>query len=170
MGHCVKAFISERNNLEAIQKKYGFSKVVELPQGFCLLPLLDELYDAIEEEMESILSDDRFQFLSPKIGELLLAHSDGKGIVYFETEYFGGSGDQRAVYVKGGMIKLEPIHDESSINQALQQLGVRIRDKRDKRDEFDEIYLGWFRDNEDWIEQPIYRSEPKFEQVVRGDG
>ncbi len=167
MGHCVEAFVAEKANLERIQNKYGFSKVVELSHGLCLLPLIEELYDAVEERRESALSDEHFQYLSPKIGELLLAHSGGRGIVYFETDYFGGDGAQCAVFAKEGKVLLEPSHEDDAINQALRLLGVAIADRRD---EFDEIYLGWFRDNEDWIEQPVYGNEPKFEQVVRGNG
>ena len=154
MGHCIQVFVGRKEVLDAIYSKYGQSKVIPLRQGFFLLPLIDELYDSIDEvaDKHDYLSSDGFEFLSPKITKLLLDFSDAKGLVYLETDYFGGIGEQGAIAAKEGKIVYGPSKEKRSINKALRKIGVI----RILSDEFDTIGLGRFRDNEDWILQPSY--------------
>ena len=72
MGHHIQAFVGGKEVLDAIYSKYGQSKVIPLRQGFFLLPLTDELYDAIDEvaDKHEYPSSDEFEFLSPKITKL----------------------------------------------------------------------------------------------------
>ena len=81
-------------------------------------------------------------------------YSDEIGLVYFETEYFGGEGSQGAVLARSGKIIFGPEYRYHSINLALREIGV---DKKAERDEFDALGLHRYRDNEDWIDQPKYK-------------
>jgi hypothetical protein len=157
MGHCVQAFIGTKTSLERIQQQYSASQVMELSQGMALLPMLDELYDAIPNEESTDLVDEHFQFLTPKIVELIIRFSKKEAVGYFETEYFGGAGDQGAILGKEGRIVFGPQGGDGSINSILSLMGV---DAAGSFDEFTAVGLGRFRDNEDWIKQPQYRRLP----------
>ncbi len=163
MGHHVQAILGEKHNLDEIKRLYEHSKVIELPQGIYLLPLTEDLYDAVAEVDDNALSDPAFMFLSSKIGSLLLSHSSGQGLVYFETDYFGGTGTQGAVYVKAGEVLIQPTLESNSINQALKLWGIR---SSLGKDEFATLFLNWFRSNEDWIEQPVYGKQIEFSKMV----
>jgi hypothetical protein len=157
MGHFVQAFVGTRSTLELIQRQFGVSQVADLPQEMALLPLLNELYDAIPNDEGIGIGigepDEFFQFLTPKIVGLL-AHISAKAPVgYFETGYFGGDGDQGAILVVKGKITFGPQVGSGSINEMLALMGV---DANGVHDEFAAIGLGRFRDNEDWITQPDF--------------
>jgi hypothetical protein len=108
MGHCVQAFIGEQALLEKMQRDFAASSVTPLVQGLALLPLDETFYDAIPEAEESIVVQPGFQFLSAKVLGLMIQYSKQNCLGYFETEYFGGAGDQGAVLVKNGIVVWEP--------------------------------------------------------------
>ncbi len=164
MGHHVQAIMGEKSNLDEILRMYGHSKAIELPQGIHLLPLTEDLYDAVAEVDDNALRDPAFMFLSSKIGSLLLSHASGRGLVYFETDYFGGTGTQGAVYVKAGEVLMAPTMEPNSINHALKLWGIGATGNKD---EFATLFLDWFRSNEDWIEQPIYGNQIEFSKIVK---
>jgi hypothetical protein len=150
MAHKVQAFVGARTILELIQRQFELSRVIDLDQGLALLPLSDELYDAIPGDLTAP-SQKGFVLLTPKIVAMLKETSTYGVIGYFETRYFGGAGDQGAVFAQLGEITFGPQAGPGSINQMLPLLGVR---RKEDRDEFDAIGLGRFRDNEHWINQP----------------
>lgn len=80
------------------------------------------------------IANDEFVFLSRMIGKLLLDFSDEIGLVYFETEYFGGEGLQGAALARGGKLIFGPECGDPSINLALRAAAVY---KNEERDEFD---------------------------------
>jgi hypothetical protein len=151
MGHQVRAFIGQRSTLESITQRYGVAPVVDLPQRLAILPLLDELYDALEDTAQTGVSADHpFVFLSSKVGNLLVSHADQTGLLYFETDYAGGVGTQGAVVAKSGKVVFGPASGAGTINAALELIGVR---KGLSKDAFEALGLGEQRTNEDWTDQ-----------------
>lgn len=139
--------------LDALQLRFNASRVVELKQSLFLLPMVDELYDALPnaDSATEINGDFHFKFLSPKLIATLTEASKEESVAYVETEYFGGLGDQGAIVAKEGRIAFGPTDGDGSINSALRLIGVK---KGLARDEFDAVGLDKFRSNEDWLDQP----------------
>lgn len=150
MAHKVQAFVGARTILELIQRQFASSCVIDLDQSLALLPLSDELYDAIPGDL-TVPSQKGFVLLTPKIVAVLKETSTYGVIGYFETRYFGGTGDQGAVFAQLGKVTFGPQVGPGAINQMLNLLGVR---RRGNHDEFDSTGLGKFRDNSSWLEQP----------------
>jgi len=154
MAHKVQAFVGARTILELIQRQFALSRVVDLDQGLALLPLSDELYDAVPGDLTDP-SEKGFVLLTPKIVALIKETSTYGALGYFETRYFGGTGDQGAVFAQLGEITFGPKVGAGSINQMLHLLGAR---EKGDRDEFDAVGLGKYRDNPSWIEHPGTRA------------
>lgn len=147
MGHNVQAFIGPKISVGEIYHRFVESKIIELPQGLFLLPVTDELYDAIPfQEISQVQKG--FKFLDKKIVDLMIEISQYDCVGYFETNYFGGAGDQGAIFAKAGKIAHGPQCGDDSINALLKHLGVSVNGTHD---EFEAIELGKFRRNEDWI-------------------
>jgi hypothetical protein len=152
MGHHVQAIVGSKRVLDLLQQRFAVSRVVELSQKLFLLPMVDELYDALPSAADYPIDDGKFhfRFLSSKLLALLVEASREDAVAYFETEYYGGLGDQGAVVAKDGKIISGPKEGDGSINSALQLLGVK---KENAYDEYEAIGLGRFRSNEDWLNQ-----------------
>jgi hypothetical protein len=155
MGHFVQAIVGSKRLLDTLQQRFGVSRVVELSQGLFMLPMLDELYDALPsaEGVSEMTGDFPFQFLDQRIVALLVQASHDEPLAYFATEYFGGAGNQGAIVAKDGKIAFGPVEGSGSINSALRMLGAK---KERAHDEFDAVGLSRFRSNEDWLHQPSY--------------
>jgi hypothetical protein len=154
MAHQVQAFVGARTILELIQRQFALSCVIDLEQGLALLPLSDELYDAIPGDLTTP-AQKGFVLLSPKI-EALLKETSTYGVVgYFETKYFGGRGDQGALLAQLGKVTFGPQVGADSINQMLKLLGAR---RQGDGDEFDTIGLGKYGSNTAWIDHPVARA------------
>jgi len=110
--------------------------------------MTEPLFDAVPETDEALVEAKGFQFLTPKIIQVLVRFSEGTRIGYFETDYFGGAGDQGAVLARDGSIVWGPKMGDDSINEILRAMAV---EKADNADEFAAIGLGRFRSNQDWI-------------------
>ncbi len=149
--HQVQAFVGARTILELIQRQFAQSCVVDLDQGLALLPLSDELYDAIPGDLAAA-PEGGFVLLAPKIVELLKQTSTYGVVGYFETNYHGGDGDQGAVLARMEAFVFGPQVGDGSINQMLHLQGAR---RVGERDEFDAVGLGRYRTNPKWIEQPV---------------
>ncbi|HEX8950488.1 MAG TPA: hypothetical protein VF945_01520 [Polyangia bacterium] len=99
------------------------------------MPLDDELIDDIADRSGTA------------VDELARVLSAGRTIAELETEYFGGSGEQRAaVWRNGEAIFSTEWREHDAINEALRQLGVRSG----LSDEFDALELVRFRRFEDF--------------------
>lgn len=147
MGHCIQIFLGSKDVLDSIHNEFNESKVIPLTQGIALLPMTDDLYDAIPNPDEIGPKYDGFMFLDRKVMDLLIRKSKFENVGYLETEYFGGMGDQGAVLAKNGQIIFGPQVGAESINKMLSLMGIETAGE----DEFEVIGLGQFRDNEDWL-------------------
>lgn len=153
MGHYIQAIIGPEHVLNNLQRRFGTSRVIALGQGLFLLPMVEEIYDALPSAPYTVSAkvNLHFRFLDSKVIALLMDASKEDPVAYVETEYFGGEGDQGAVVAREGKVVFGPAAGNGSINAALRLIGAK---KATEHDEFDEVGLGRFRRNEDWIEQP----------------
>ncbi|HHV30301.1 MAG TPA: hypothetical protein GXX73_12065 [Clostridium sp.] len=160
--HCIRCFIGKKDLMNVFVNNWVEAEIIDLSQGFSLVFLTDELYDGIEELVNSKLDVDYsefFYYLSPSIYEVLVQESREGMIAYIETDYFGGVGRQSAILFENSKVKIEPLKTESfwdektysyyrkpegekAINLVLKELGVY---KQKEKDEFDSVGLGNFR-------------------------
>ena len=110
MGHSIQAIVGSKHVLDRVQQRFGTSRVIELSQGLYLLPMLEELYDALPsaDDLKFPTEYPQFTFLSPKLVTLLTAASKEGAVAYVETDYFGGLGDQGAIVAKEGNRESSP--------------------------------------------------------------
>jgi hypothetical protein len=163
MGHMISVFIGRPDILRLIANDICHSCVVELSQGFSLLPIdlniLDQCTPSRDNQLHSEYSE--FNELFPELIASARQHAINDPVAYVETDYFGGHGTQAAILWRGSTIYGPFLSDtkdekdqfrttpdtERAINRVLQRLGV----KRDvTQDEFDALGLGRFRSNEAW--------------------
>ena len=164
MGHFIEGFIAKRDGLAKAAPPFANAVICPLEQGFGFLPLPDA------EDDESDDGDggagpwvELFMRLSARLADWARDLSRQFPIAYIETEYFGGTGGQRAMAWAAGTIAHGPTAESTlkpsagppsqfvgpnPINHALRVLGV-VRGKA--HDEYDALGLGLHRSNEKWI-------------------
>ncbi|WP_097943867.1 hypothetical protein [Streptomyces sp. ms115] len=164
MGYDVQAVIAGDEVLRIASRELPGSAVVRLGQGLSMMPMTDELFDAVTDG--SGAGDLGFWRLPGGFDALLARWSAAGPIAYVEAEHFGGVGRQRAAVWADGSLALGPLGllgplrplDEptkqrgsqavSPASQALRRLGAQ-RDVG--KDEFESVGLNRHRTNEDWI-------------------
>jgi hypothetical protein len=133
--------------------------VVELPQGYGLVPITSEVLDRLSTGTGEP-PDNTFWFLTPAVAAIARKVSRAGVIAYLEAEMFGGTGSQAMVVWRAGEVWLEPAttaflwpppdpasNPQWAFNRALRELGV---ERGDAFDEFDAVNLGKHRHTEDW--------------------
>ncbi|MEU6465289.1 hypothetical protein [Streptomyces sp. NPDC046976] len=154
----MQAVIAGDELLRAASREVPGARVASLRQGLSLLPMTDEVFDAVTDgTVEGALGFWRL----PGGFEKLLARWSAVGpVAYVEAEYFGGAGEQRAAVWADGELVLGPLdaptrtwfsRSVSPISGALRRLGVR---RGPGEDEFDTVGLGRHRSNDDWLGGP----------------
>jgi hypothetical protein len=142
------------------------ARLVELNQGFAMVPLTAALPDAIVE-LASLRTPDPypgFERLSAGIEHVLRIQASQAGpLAYVETDYFGGVGEQRAIAWRSGEVLVGPffsrtdrgdsgLHTEPSgeraVNRVLSALGVTTRGRTDP---FEALALGQYRHTESLV-------------------
>ncbi len=117
-----------------------------------MIPITDELFDKLRELYPSEKTDPYSEFwkLSGSLEIFSKTLSDEGSVMYVETEYFGGVGEQAAIVWKDSQLLMPPKKaDSGPINEGLQLIGVVCEPDFD---EFDTVGLGHHRSNEDWVE------------------
>jgi hypothetical protein len=157
MGHAVRLFAGPLVALRAFEQISRHARI------FILTPDATVFVVPFDEDLE----DDVHQFqgtgdwldAGPRISTGAMAFaawaSQGAGISYLETEYFGGVGEQSAVLWQNGVLILGPLTMSSDggavgrrprtlwpINAVLRGLGLRAEEGHD---EFDAIGLSAYR-------------------------
>jgi hypothetical protein len=156
MAHNVQAFIARTELLQMLAHELKRAHVIPLTQGLALLPTVAhpaEFYDeqAGNEERKGLFAE--LNYLSSPFAEQARRFSEQGTIAYVETEYWGGDGEQAAIVWAKGKIVFGPARANfGTINEALRHLEV---ERGAHRDRFDAIGLGRYRDNDDWINQPL---------------
>jgi hypothetical protein len=146
VGHFVTGLVAAERLLQKFAARHRLHQPISLSQGLALLPLRDEDIDGFIPPPHSGHADG-FIYLSQQ----LAAASEFGRVLYFETEYFGGTGAQGAVvYEQRECIFGPESADLGPINRALALLGVRTLPPA--CDEFETIGLHRHRSCEDWLE------------------
>ena len=163
MGSSLEALISrDRALLEPIAADIG-SQCCDLPQGFVLVPIPEEV---MPDDWEDAYDD--FTYCPPEIAERARAAAGQEGVAYVENSTGGGEGTQRAVVWRAGAVAWGPKHTchlemdaksgelewaadprDAAINAVLREIGV------DRGSEFDEFWvlgLHLKRRTEEWLE------------------
>ena len=156
MGYHLNAILGGYERLQAVASATPPAVVVPLAGELGLIPLTEELFDAINKgSTANYQAEERpFTYLSTQIARWLQWLSVGTTIAYVEADYFGGTGTQCAVAWKDGIEVLPPIKVKDAINQALRLLGVRAASGKD---EFDTVGLGRHRTMEGWVDEGTAR-------------
>lgn len=155
MGYDVQAVIADDEVLRIASRELPESAVVRLGQGLSMMPMTDELFDAVTDG--SGTGDLGFWRLPGGFDALLARWSAAGPIAYVEAEHFGGVGRQRAAVWADGSLALGPLEEPakqrlsqavSPVSQALRRLGAH---SSPGEDEFESVGLNRHRTNEDWI-------------------
>ncbi len=142
MGYYLQAAIGKRID-ERISAPDGHVRIVSLSDEFSLVPITDELFDALGGGVPG----PHFEKLSPAVEQWVKELSRFGPIAYVEAEFSGGVGSQSAVVYDSGAVIVHPIHSTDAINQALRHLGAS---KGDATDEFEALGLPMHRNTRDW--------------------
>lgn len=141
MAHHITAIVTSPAGASALARP-----TVELSAALVIIPLTHELVDALDYRTTAVL--DGWELVTPSLIERLRALIAGPFAV-IETEYFGGTGCQRAGAWSGATTLVEPHEDDNAVNAALAALGVTASTSRD---EWDAVGLTRFRSNDALIE------------------
>ncbi|MGW3635632.1 hypothetical protein ACWD7F_36880 [Streptomyces sp. NPDC005122] len=155
MGYELQAVIAANELLRAASREVPGARVVSLRQGLSLLPMTDEVFDAVTDGSSG--TEMGFWKLPGGFETTLTQWSSTGPLAYVEAEYFGGVGEQHAAVWADGSLALGPLDEPekkrfsrtvSPISQALRRLGAR---KSLGEDEFEAVGLDRYRNNEGWI-------------------
>ncbi|MFF5499323.1 hypothetical protein [Streptomyces aquilus] len=154
MGYELQAAVAGDELLRAASRDVPGAHVVPLLQGLSLLPMTDEVFDAVTDGSSG--GSLGFWKLPGGFEGLLAQWSAAGPVAYVEVEYFGGSGGQRAAVWEGGTLALGPLEHGtrrglrtvSPVSQALRRLGAR---RSLGEDEFSAVGLDRHRHTDDWI-------------------
>ncbi len=153
MGHNVKGFIVRMHKAEEVRAAISPElRFVSLKQGFALFPLPDEVLDMFGPGKSPFAE---LIYLTADLTNRLMGASSLSPILYFETDYFGGMGDQAAVLFESGRVVLGPKRSTGGgrpavapISEALGMMGMHTVGS----DAFEAIGLAKHRHTEDWLE------------------
>jgi hypothetical protein len=133
---------------------------VALDQGFGLVPMVDEVLDALFAASIDGPVVEGFAYLTVGIVDALAGR--GLELAYIEVDMFGGSGTQTAMGFGPGGMTTEPEHStfggfgppprdrqDWAVNAALRRLGAVV--PPGGTDEFEEVGLRRHRHTEDWF-------------------
>lgn len=142
MGYVLRAFVGPTADVQHFASFFQHAHRVGLGLGLSLIPLTDDLYDEMNNFVESAVSAP-FIFLTHHLEQRILEQIGLASMGYLEAEYFGGHGDQAALLWQVGRRSLGP----TTINAVLRTMGVQASREQD---EFDTIGLGRYRTTEEW--------------------
>lgn len=162
MSHVLHAVIGPKPSVAGFASLWHRARLVDLPQGFALVPLTAALHDDIAELAGADRRDTfpEFARLSVGVERAVSEASAGGPLGYIETDYFGGCGTQRAIAWDRGRILAGPYATETTwdgaayrtspegeraVNRVLAALGAWTRGRLDA---FDSLGLGRFREME----------------------
>ena len=163
MSHNLNGILGPDDVIAGIAQRW-LREPVRLSQGISLFPLTHDLIESIEELVDkgSTREFSEFELLSSSIAQVISQSSFDSWIVYFETEYFGGTGQQSSAVWENGQLVYGPASSSSSwdaknanhvvdngwpINEALHRVGVWTDGKSD---EFEMLGLGQYRSTDDF--------------------
>lgn len=149
MTHSVTAVLGKHKALSAFAERESLHPPVESKGGVWVLALDGSALDSVA----GIPVGDPvagFTYLFPRLLSKLTECSLEGWLVYVETDYFGGSGDQGAVALRDGKVVYGPSRSPiGSINAALASVGIKKSPAA--TDEFETVGLDTRRRTSDWL-------------------
>jgi hypothetical protein len=153
------------NSPDGLRNAAGsIAPVIELPQGFAIVPLTESVREAVLGADEPMADD--VSYLTPALRDLAKAWSADAAVAYVESETHGGTGTQVAVIWRNSEVIWGPRYtanntadvddvftlandaSDYAINAALRELGV---DATGHIDEYAALGLDMKRNTEDWL-------------------
>jgi hypothetical protein len=151
MGHFVTGLIGRSRMLEAFSCGHSLNRPVSLLGDLAILPLREIDLESFQGTQLDAGAEG-LQHLSTRLVEELRRSSHEGPLIYFETEYFGGTGGQGAVVFRDGELVFGPNWAAiGPINHALKLIGITV--EAPARDEFETVGLHRHRRTEAWLEQ-----------------
>ncbi|MFD8481936.1 hypothetical protein [Kitasatospora sp. NPDC059673] len=147
MGYALEAVVAAEPLLRAATADLPDAHVVPLAQGLALLPMTDDLHDAV---MDGTPAHPGFRKLPGGFHHTLATWSATGPVAYVEADIWGGTGDQSVAVWTRGALTLGPLTAPtgSPISLALRHLGAHADGHHD---EFDALGLGRHRRTEAWL-------------------
>ncbi|MFJ1754437.1 hypothetical protein [Kitasatospora sp. NPDC088134] len=151
MGYYLEAVVAAEPLLRTAAAGLPGAHVVPLRQGLALIPMTDELHDALTDPAAERLRP--FRLLPHGFQHTLAAWSANGPVAYVEADIFGGTGDRYALAWTAGTLTLGPLTERTptgptTLSLALRHLGAT---SDGHLDEFDAVGLGRHRRTEDWL-------------------
>lgn len=149
MAYVLNAIIGFTKAIDTIALDHNDARVVRLSDSFSMIPITEDFYRHIEPDGTRYGDNGgMFNYLSPRMSELIRFASVNAPVGYFGAEFFGSDGNQCAVIYSESQTAFGPLIARTAINPALRALGV-TRSKG--LDEFDTLGLGKHRVTEEWV-------------------
>lgn len=168
--YVLEAVIAREPVLLALVERAGPATVVQLDQGFSMVPMTRAVNSAVAVDDGAEL--DGFSQAPAGFADVLVACSAHGPLAYVEADFFGGVGSQYAQVWDAGRSVLGPLVMEDAdepppggnpISLALRHLGVVATGS----DEFDAVGLGRQRETDDWIDPPNYGPPTDFRSLTQ---
>ena len=149
--YCLYGIVGKSRDLLHKSLEYPGASVVHLEQGIGMIPISEELLNALEqgETLPSATKDLGFEFLSEVVAAWARRLSKGTTLAYLEAEFISGEGTESAIVWRDGIVVLGPLQGTGAVNRALRALGVSVPSRRE---EFEVVGLGKHRSPEEWLE------------------
>lgn len=149
MGYSVTGLVARGELLRHFSAKYGLHAPINLTEELAILPLRDDDLDSFIPAPQSGHTSG-FIYLSEQLTAVLRSASADGAVLYFETDYFGGTGSQGAAVFDNGSCVFGPeVGEIGPINRGLRLLGVTARSLG--YDEFEAVGLNRHRYTADWL-------------------
>ena len=148
--YCPYAIVGKSRDLVHKSLEYPGAGVVHLEQGIGMIPISEELLNAIEQGETSLGATEEpgFEFVSEVVLTWARRLSKGTTLAYIEAEFRSGEGTESAVVWRDGKVVLGPLQGTGAVNRALRTLGVSVPSRRE---EFEVVGLGKHRSPEAWL-------------------
>ncbi|GAA4034791.1 hypothetical protein GCM10022409_19060 [Hymenobacter glaciei] len=92
MGYTLRAFVGRPPALKPLTEASPHAHLIPLQQGFGLIPLTDELFDALNNSSQGEELAP-FYFFTTFLETQVVALIGTQMVGYIEAEYFGGDGE-----------------------------------------------------------------------------
>ena len=148
--YCLYGIVGKSRDLLHKSLEYPGAGVVHLEQGIGMIPISEELLNALEQSETSsdVTKELGFEFLSEVVLAWALRLSKGTTLAYLEAEFISGEGTESAVVLRDGTVVLGPLQGTGAVNRALRTLGVSVPSRHE---EFEAVGLGKHRNPEEWL-------------------
>jgi hypothetical protein len=145
--HRVAGFVAPLEVLWRGTREMRSPEIARLARGLGFLPVTDEL---AEEAGGGGRAYDVLDRLTEGLARLGARMSEMDSVIYVETDYHGGAGEQAAMAWHDGGVMSPPVRARDAIARVLAWVGV---ESSDHYDEVEALGLDRHRDNDEWVRQ-----------------